>query len=728
MGGTQTKEAVEYFTAVAHSDIHPDEKNFIEHLIRYKKNICSGAELYRSALPALRELIPSCVQTRRVRWILHLCLQQLEHASSNYSQAPSEAFLALLHITEFIVRYANYVSHGDAAELLRIMMGDETTSSNSNELTNNDSQGTNTEAHKLCNALIEYCVTVPLNVLTVEAHSEVISLLLSMTSSALYHPTTFDEKYMDVFTEMMIGSEGIAPFLSTLLRRVVDWGAGRLPSQPLLYRNGYQPSFRNLYNVFGSNRGNNSISYGENLGRHCGQLLSVLIAHQKGNGRNPALDYIKGIQDGEQVQFKPLLIALTTRLQVCPSLCMVLYALIYDHPTFLHTVITAFPKELLDLIQEVLHLSYAVVTDTGYTITTPTTPLGESYHITIPNEEDELSPETIMSIMKDMTLFSNPFISFMTSTLVLLFTQDQVLNKYMSDTVVEPRFKLDRYLGKIPISSLCIIVLAHGIVRAMNEKNEPLAAVFLPSLSNLAPFIHDIDPHTSQQLLRLLMMTQRKLRRAVEHAGSTTTVLDDDVANGIPRDKEMNNKDMENKENAIAQMFARQLSSLVEALEGMLQGEDRHNDSLVYELLYNKDKLEDGIVVDNPNSLIAKARKTIQPLIRIVDFYETELASVTSADSHRDILSIIRRATEERNGGNTTIQEQQQQQGTPRSSIKPVGQAMWKAKEILFVYEESSHSYDFFGPFVWATLLGDAAYPGGLLWTVDTTVLDMFPR
>ncbi|KAH9577765.1 hypothetical protein LSM04_003137 [Trypanosoma melophagium] len=717
MGGTQTKEAVEYFTGVARGDTPPDEKNFMEHLVRYKKNICSGAEHYRTALPALRELIPSCVKTERVRWILRVCLQQLEHASSNYSQAPSEAFLALLHITEFIIRYANYVSHGETAELLRMMIGDDV---NSNELAYNG-QGTLTEAHKLCNALMEYCVTVPLNTITVEAHNEVISLLLSMTSSALYHPTTFDEKYMDAFTEMMMGFDGIAPFLSTLLRRVVDWGAGRLPSQPLLYRGGSQPSFRNFYNVFGGARGNNSISCGENLGRHSGELLSVLIAHQKGNGRNPALEYIKGIQDGEQVQFKPLLMALTSRLQVCPSLCIVLYALVYDHPTFLHTVMTSFPKELLDLIQEVLHLSYAVLTETGYTTTTSTTTSSvESCNVSIP--EDELSPETILRITKDMTLFSNPFISFMTSTLVLLFTQDQVLNKYMSDTMVDPRFKIDRYLGKLPITSICIIVLVHGIVRAMNEKNEPLAAVFLPSLSNFAPFIHDIDPYTSQQLLRLLLMTQRKLRRSAELAGSNNTNRNDGI-NGIPKDN-----DNESKEVAVAHMFARQLSALVEALEGMLQGEDRHNDSLVYELLYNRAKLEEGVVADNPNPLIAKARKTVQPLLRIIDFYETELASVTSTDSHKDILSIIRRATEERSGTTSSLPQQQQQQNTSGLTTKSVGQAMWKAKEILFVYEESAHSYDFFGPFVWATMLGDAAYPGGVLWAVDTTELDMFPR
>ncbi|KEG11694.1 hypothetical protein DQ04_02361060 [Trypanosoma grayi] len=724
MGGAQAKEALRYFADVVSSDAHPDEKEFTERLTRYKKDICSSSESYRMSLPVLRQLVLLCVQKQRVRWLLRYCLQELEHASCNCIQGPSEAFLAALHITEHAVRYAHRVARGGAAQLLQIMTGDEGSDSGARP-----EEWTTTEAHKLCVALMEYSVSVPLTPTTVEAHHEIVSLLLAMTSSALYHSTTYDESHVDVFTEMMMASEGLTAFLATLLRRLVEWGAGRLPSFPLLYRDGYQPSLRNLFNVFGRRNGNHSISCGESLGRHCAQLLAVLVAHQKGNGHNPALDYVGSIQDGEHIEFKLLLTALVSRLQVCPALCIVLYALVYDHPTFLHTAMTAYPKELLDVVQEVLHLSYTAATDAGIGIAeaTKTSALGpatsESCKVSI--AEEDLSPEAIASVMREMVLFSYPFISFMTSTLVLLFSQDQVLNKHMSDTVIEPRFKIAYYAGKLPISSLCIVVLAHGVARALNERNEPLAAVFIPSLSNLAPFIHDIDAYTSQRLLKLLLLTQRKLRRSVELASRSGR----NAASG--KHNNNNNEDNSNTEAAAADMFVRQLTALAEAVEGMLHGEDRRNDSLVYELLYNRAKLEEGIAAIDACSHIAAAHNALRPLFRIVDFYETELASVTVVESYNDILSVIRRVTREHAGSigalQNTVSSAAAAAATP-VPVKAVGGVGWRAREILFVYEESAQSYDFFGPFVWATLLGDAVHPGGMMWALDTASLAMFPE
>ncbi|RNF23141.1 uncharacterized protein Tco025E_02889 [Trypanosoma conorhini] len=722
MGGAQTREeAVRYFTGVACAGADPDEKEFSERLGRYKKDICSGAEYYGAALPVLREFVPPGVKTQRVRWLFRFCLQQLEHASCNYNQGQSEAFLATLHIMEFVVRYAHQVSRGDAALLLEIVTGEGAADAKSPTTV----KWAATEAHKVCCALMEYCVSVPVTCATAEAHNEVVSLLLSMTSSALYHSTSFDGTHIDVFVEIMMSSEGLAPFIFTLLRRLVEWGAGRLSSSPFLYRDGHRPSLRNMYNVFGGGKGDRFISCGESLGRHCAQLLSVLLAHLKGNGENPALECVKKIEDGTPVPFGALLSAMVSRLQVCPSLCIVLYVLLYDHPTFLHTALTLYAREVLDLVQEVLHLSYIASVEAGEggaasvrsaAATTRTNAAAETCQVPISREE--LTPESIAQLMKDMIQFSYPFIGFMTSTLVLLFSQDQVLNQNMSDTVIEPRFRAGRCGGRMPISSLCVVVLAHGVAKAMNDRNEPLAAVFVPSLSNLAPFIHDIEACASQQLIRLLILILRKLRRCAE------STRQDENEMSCTANSTSKGSTVESKEDATAQMFLRQLTSLVEAVEAIIQGEDRMNDTLVYELLYSRSKLEAGLAADSQCPHIAAAYKALLPLLRIADHYETELASVTSAESYQDILGVIRRATREHTGSVSLLQDASHAAPPGRSS----GSAPWRPREILYVYEESTHSYDFFGPFVWSTLLCDAAYPGGLLWVTDTAALEVFPQ
>ncbi|RNC30004.1 hypothetical protein TcCL_Unassigned07486, partial [Trypanosoma cruzi] len=169
------------------AEADPEEKEFVERLTRYKKDICFGAEYFGASLPVLRELVPLCVKTQRVRWLFFFCLQQLEQASCNYNQGHSDAFIATLHITEFVVRYAHQVSRGDAAQLLDIIMGKAPRVTDGATTT----QWTSTEANKVCCALMDYCVSVPVTYATAEAHNEVVSLLLSMNSSALYHSTTF---------------------------------------------------------------------------------------------------------------------------------------------------------------------------------------------------------------------------------------------------------------------------------------------------------------------------------------------------------------------------------------------------------------------------------------------------------------------------------------------------------------------------------------------------------
>lgn len=49
-----------------------------------------------------------------------------------------------------------------------------------------------------------------------------------------------------------------------------------------------------------------------------------------------------------------------------------------------------------------------------------------------------------------------------------------------------------------------------------------------------------------------------------------------------------------------------------------------------------------------------------------------------------------------------------------------------KDSDIVYYYEESSNCYNFFAPFLWATLLCDGRFPGGITFTRHVRSLRLF--
>ncbi|KAG8344419.1 putative Dyggve Melchior Clausen syndrome protein [Trypanosoma vivax] len=718
MGGASTKEALPYFTSLANDETEPDEKEFADHLTRYKADLCSGAELYVSLLPALQELVPLCAPKGRILWLIRFCLHRIEQVTCNYSQGPDDAFTAAIHIMQFVVRYAHTTSSGDATRFLEIISVSAPTEARGSggDLEDHvdgcaggdDSQWANHEAHKLCVALMDFCVAVPLTQHTVEAHAEVVTLLLCMNSSALYHDTSLDGGNRDFFTELMLSYKGLSDFLVALLQRLGSWGAGSLPQTPLLYRQGQQSAFRAFYNMFfdGSNR--ESIGCGAYLGRRSAQLLAVLVAYGKGYRPNPTLEFLAGITDGAPIAYGLLLNVFTTHLSTCPVLCIVLYVLLYDNPSFIHTVTTTYSKELLEVLQAVLHLCHVV--------TVRDDPAGAF--------EGFAPPEASTAAAQHVSRFASPFIGCMTATLLLIFSQDQVVNKHMSELVISPPFKMERFTGMLSLLSLYVIVVARAIVRALNDKSELLVSILIPCLVNVSPFVRNIEVYTSQRLVQLLLLVQRKLRRLLElyvEQGNST-----DVVSGNPDVA----KEERNRKCGEIAVLVRQFSGLVEALDGMVKGGDRHNDSLVYEFLYHRLRIEEGVHSKGLMSPFSKAvHRALQPLLKTMGFYVTEIASFTSSETSRDVLAVIRRVMQE-GGSSASSHHQSFPRATEASESKLMSTqcTSLKSRDIAFLYEESVQSYDFFGPFVWATLLGEeTAYPGGISWTTDVSTLSIFP-
>ncbi|EAN76473.1 hypothetical protein, conserved [Trypanosoma brucei brucei TREU927] len=732
MGGTSTKESLLYFMDVARGVSPPDEKDFSSHLGRCRKELCSGAELYRTLLPIMQTLMPANAQASQVQWVVRFCLKQVEHASCNYSQGVSDIFLTTVRAVQFVVRHACETSRGDASRLLWTIGEDlgESVHGALRVSTTGDSDTVfmnrwlSTGIGKLCIALEKFIVFVPLTVSTVEAHGEVVSLLLCMCSTALYHSTACDTNFTDPFTRLILASGDLHALVLVLLQRLMDWGEGRLPKTPVLYRCAQYSSLWTLYNMFAGGTENESITCGNHLGRHCAQLLSVLVSYGKGYRPNEALHYIASLGDSSQIQVKALLVTFNRHVLRCPALCILLYTLLHDNPTFIHTVMTAYPDEFLGVIQGVLRLSYTASSEawaSGFNSSDDDIDGGQC---AIPIVEDAITPEAVASIVRRMTAFSYPFISFMTGTLVLVCSQDQVINKRMSNTIAETTFKVGRLVGRCPVIAVCIVIIVHSIARALNDGNEALAAVFIPCLANFAPFVHDIDVYTSQRLVGLLLLTLRKVQRTAEHARSGAgdclgTLEGTTPAGGC------------SSADTSIQMFLRQLLALTEAVGGLLQGDCRNNYSFIYELVYQRSHLEEGAkLLSTVSCHSSEAQTALQSLLSVAKFYDEEIANSTATDSYGGALAVIRQVSQNKVVPTGPSSRLSVRTGTYAATASADVEYCTSLEmgEIPFLYEESTCSYDFFGPFLWSTLLSDAAYPGGILWATDLSTLGIFPH
>ncbi|KAG5487390.1 hypothetical protein CUR178_08476 [Leishmania enriettii] len=828
MGAALRKEASEYFTAVLTSDAAaaatPGESEFLAKVKQYERSLCGGSELYGVAEPIAAAVMSKAAETGRVRWLLRLCSDVL-HRCVETPCVVDGSTPAVLHLTEMLLRHILRLTKGRSVALAGVLEAVGTCG----EATTSRGAPCEDTAARLCRMAFSFLVSVPLNAATVATHLEVLRLLLTMTSSALHHGTDFQEDTMDLFTELMMSSPLLGECLAALLQTVVSWGELSWTAQsPALYHEGYQPSFLNFFHVFttavtspgvagekaayvldlpssatvktpaaASGAGQPSVlmastlpkdpaavlvsscSCWEQLGRHATALLCVLIVHQKGGGRNPALDYVTAIQDGSPVSFAALLMTIRRRLASFPELLILLYVLLHDHDEFLHTVLIEDAALLVSTMQQLLEVTSKTCRDTTR-LAVPKT---------VGAAEDVLQSVVLGRIIFQLRIFSYPFVNFMSSTLLLLLSQDRVVNRLLCNTPCLGRHALERYDENASVGALAVVVLSLGIIKGLNERNEALVAVFAPCLVNLAPFVHDVDSYTAQRVSTLLTLTLKKIHRASAllkaYTAATTTAsgegdsaaritaegdtrlaaapnhLGDSVssANGNMALALASAEDARALEEIFA-MYMRQLRTVVEGIEAMLRGPDRRNEHLIYELLYVRSRIIDDVdAAVGAQYLHAQLTKQLLAnLTEMIKNCEADIASSNEAQSPQEILAILRRGQQQQHsdiiggggdgvgsedrchvssggGGGHAVVGLAKTDGLTSASTATAtiaADAMASSDgasvDLVYSYEESPHSYDFFGPFVWATLLSAGQLPGGALWCRHSSELALFPH
>jgi hypothetical protein len=540
-----------------------------------------------------------------------------------------------------------------------------------------------------------------------------------------------------------------------------------------------------------------SCSCWEQLGRHAAALLCVLVVHQKGGGRNPALEYIVSLHDGAPVTFVRLLSAIRWRITRYPEVSILLYVFLHDHHEFLHTVLSEDAALFVSTIQQLLELTYKTCKDAsrpapvGPATTSAVSDRTGIAGVASSPAEDVLRTAVLGRLVYQLRTFSYPFINFMSSTILLLISQDCVVNRLMCSTPCLPGHMLERYDTNAPVGALAVVVLALGITKGFNERNEALIAVFAPCLVNVAPFVHDMDSCTAQRVAGLLTLVLKKIHRAsallkaAEGADTTSDTAshadhpskDSEVAGAAAELKRppSSSRVVASAEEAqaleeILAMYLRQLRTIMEGIEALLRGAHRHNEHLIYELLYARNKIIDEVdtAVELNFPSAAVTRHLLMNVTEMIKNCEADIASSDQAQSPQDIIAILRRGQRQgsvagdmaegggvdnarhngSDGGSGGSAPAIEMTAVPASisastsaataaptsntgvsrSPGPDGTVQDGASvDLVYSYEESPHSYDFFGPFVWSILLSAARAPGGALWCHCSSELALFP-
>ncbi|EPY35469.1 hypothetical protein AGDE_07315 [Angomonas deanei] len=691
MGASQRKEAVQQFVEWAGSPGEPDEEQFFSKVSLYSNDIISGVELFAHARPVAESLMENAKYNNRIHWLLKFASKQAQMMVENQSAA-TQPQIALLWVVELTLRHILRIVGGHSQELLQFM---ETTS-----------QPVANVGANLCSYLLDYILEVKLNTLTVMSHLAVARLLITMTSTALHHNTKFDETKIDIFTELILSSKHIDQIVNVLLRRLVKWGTTELPSAPTLYSGeSAVPSFLNLFGMFSRPSAEtgadgepvyvfNSSGAFEMVGRLSSQLLCILLVHQKGNGKNTVLSRVAQLKNNDPVSYTSLLQAISNKLTSCPTLCLLLYTLLYDHQTFLNDVMQSDVGSLTDVAQQALHLMYRIHNETEVGARRAGNHKN-SDGVIVAMEEDPSDVNVLKNIMHDALQFSYPFVNTFVSTILFILSQDQLTNKIMCDTVLTTTFLREKSQVKMSLGALSLNVLCLNVSRAFADNNESLVSVLVPCMVNISLFVHDMDRNCAQRLAALLCLLTKKIRKM------------DDRENGE------NSGEEEESPAKIAgrrKLYLRQLTMVVEVVENLIRNSNEyHNEHLIYELLYHRSRIIDVFEESAGKDGSEAARKILSNVAAELKSYE-EVISAASTNSPPQIIQLLR---EKGSTGDVEMQE---------FNVKPT------VEDLQYSYEEIANSYIFFGPFVWSTMLTCAQRPGGILFSLSPLELNIFPH
>jgi hypothetical protein len=681
---------------------------------------------------AIRELIHTTIEHSRLPVFLHFVRSQVEHITSNciaggppMLQLPP-VLVPAIRLCHIVLRRIFVLSNGDAIVIRKWLAGSSATAALAG------SPNTPPSYLKLCDAVVVCVASVGLSKVTGRLHAEALALLLAMTSTALRHPpaeaadgttTAPSDAAEDIFTQHMLTTELLRPLLQSLLHRAIAWGTGTLPSGLEHYYLGsaHQPSALNLYNMFGVWYKEHCASVADLVGLQSAQLLTLLCLYRRGRRfrsaeDHPVVQFMTGLQDERESLFNLLLASISNKVLTHPVMLGIAYIMFHCHPNFTHVCLTrhmpTFVLFLTNLVRVAMKSLPAESTSSGSA--GGPSPSASSASASSPQGGHGAA-------------FVQAYAAFLAVTVMLVLSQDRTVNTVMTQVVVDPNWygesqpngsMLTRYIGPVSLSSLQIVFLSKGVARSIQEKCDDLAAMHLAVLENVAPFVSKMDAFAAQ---RLVLVFTRLLKKAAKLLSAVAAKPED--------------------YDSIADLdgLTATITAVSEAIVGMIEGPDRENYALLYELLYWQ---ASSFIVPAQCPRSAKIASAVRPLAQLVSNYETELASVAVNHSPDDIVRLIKRVTQA-SGTLVVIADGDHQEVNDPTAAAADGRgaldtasfvrsnettptknsgkrhALHPARDLMFVYKESDEPYVFFGPFVWACLIGDSAVvPGSPVWCV----------
>ena len=580
-------------------DAADDPKAFVEAMSGMVGEAILSDDFALKESPSLEQLFVHTVETHRVDGLIQFCLNVLDHALSHRSSgAPYTP--AALRFARMLVVAAMERSQGNSVLLVKFL------------------SGINGSHHvmKLFAMCQEYAIVVPVSASTAQCYSECLHLLLTFLSSVLFHPA--DKSLgQDPFFAEMLDNDAIAPFIKVLVNNAVSWGAELMPSTPTVYVQGSQPSLMNLYNLFGSVRKDQGVNLGRVIGVASLHIALILCMHGKGAHQQNAAQNALGQLTEDDCHYNLILVAVRNKVHKSSLWVHLIYLLLTEHTSFLTFILTN--QSSLAMIPQVV--------------------------------------EVLLEVLYSTTSTS---LQYTTLAVLHLLSEDGAFNDAIQSWMSTPSWYKERHLGKLSLSSLCVISVLRTVANtAAAEKIIELATLGLGVIANLAPFTREIDAYAAQ---RLVVFAQLLVKRAAKN------ISVEENADALAND-------------ATAGVMIDLLVPLCSAILQMIGDAARRNDTLVYELLYHSGKLFNPLLMERS----AQVADALQPLREITAFYESELASVSASHSAEDILTIIRKSSSE------------------AESI--VGKF---EQTLAFHFEESIEAYVFFSLYIWNSVTCDA--------------------
>lgn len=283
-------------------------------------------------------------------------------------------------------------------------------------------------------------------------------------------------------------------------------------------------------------------------------------------------------------------------------------------------------------------------------------------------------------------------------TNLLILSQDAGFNTLAQHQQTTAPWIKERYIASISVGSLLLVCLSRIVSRAyLRENHDSVAAIAVGIMANMAPFVTRVHGYAAQRLVFLLTALLKRMARLNDRIAACA----DDYG-------------------AIAQLQAcSQTASIVcEIIYSIINHATQHNYTLIYELLYHRPM----ITVPPCREGCANVAEALEPTLKIISFYETEIAAEVRRQSVEEIMRVIRVVTHKEGSTFALVTGGSGSQGAdpacaagPQTSV-PCNHSNEVAltggcDELVYQYRESPNSYSFFAVCLWGCVVSTG--PGG---------------